>query len=164
MVVRRFFLGFPLLDVPSISEGLVGRFRAREAAYNRNLPIAAPTVLGTPGRIDDSAKQVGPAIFFSLVTIVVSFLPVFLLGPRRSPSGFSSILAITLVPVRTPFAALAKRVAIDQANRVQEHEHLGGRYRAWSRASNEPPPTHRGRASYRDLRLFPGTLGIEGWV
>jgi len=45
----------------------------------------------------DSAKQVGPAIFFSLVIIVVSFLPVFLLeaqedacfarwrGRRRSP-------------------------------------------------------------------------------
>jgi len=59
----------------------------------------------------DSAKQVGPAIFFSLVIIVVSFLPVFLLGAQEGRMfrplawtktlavGFSSVLAITLVPV-----------------------------------------------------------------
>jgi Cu(I)/Ag(I) efflux system membrane protein CusA/SilA len=58
----------------------------------------------------DSAKQVGPAIFFSLVIIVVSFLPVFLLEAQEGRMfrplawtktlavGFSSILAITLVP------------------------------------------------------------------
>src|SRR5437762_2796281 len=59
----------------------------------------------------NSAKQVGPAIFFSLVIIVVSFLPVFLLEAQEGRMfrplawtktlavGFSSILAITLVPV-----------------------------------------------------------------
>jgi len=59
----------------------------------------------------DSAKQVGPAIFFSLVIIVVSFLPVFLLEAQEGRMfrplawtktlavAFSSILAITLVPV-----------------------------------------------------------------
>src|SRR3981189_2861417 len=59
----------------------------------------------------DSAKQVGPAIFFSLVIIVVSFLPVFLLEAqdgrmfrplpctKHTARGFSSVLAITLVPV-----------------------------------------------------------------
>jgi Cu(I)/Ag(I) efflux system membrane protein CusA/SilA len=59
----------------------------------------------------DAAKQVGPAIFFSLVVIVVSFLPVFLLEAQEGRMfrplvwtktlavGFSSILAITLVPV-----------------------------------------------------------------
>src|SRR6202049_997659 len=59
----------------------------------------------------DSAKQVGPALFFSLLIIVVSFLPVFLLeaqeGRMFSPLawtktlavGFSSLLAITLVPI-----------------------------------------------------------------
>ncbi len=59
----------------------------------------------------DSAKQVGPAIFFSLMIIVVSFLPVFLLEAQEGRMfrslawtktlavGFSSILAITLVPV-----------------------------------------------------------------
>ena len=59
----------------------------------------------------DSAKQVGPALFFSLVIIVVSFLPVFLLEAQEGRMfrplawtktlavGFSSVLAITLVPV-----------------------------------------------------------------
>jgi Cu(I)/Ag(I) efflux system membrane protein CusA/SilA len=59
----------------------------------------------------DSAKQVGPAIFFSLVIIVVSFLPVFLLEAQEGRMfrplawtktlavGFSTVLAITLVPV-----------------------------------------------------------------
>jgi len=59
----------------------------------------------------DAAKQVGPAIFFSLLIIVVSFLPVFLLEAQEGRMfrplawtktlavGFSSLLAITLVPV-----------------------------------------------------------------
>ena len=59
----------------------------------------------------DSAKQVAPAIFFSLIIIVVSFLPVFLLEAQEGRMfrplawtktlavGFSSVLAITLVPV-----------------------------------------------------------------
>src|ERR1700730_1677790 len=58
----------------------------------------------------DSAKQVGPALFFSLLIIVVSFLPVFLLEAQEGRMfrplawtktfavGFSSLLAITLVP------------------------------------------------------------------
>src|ERR1700687_3174997 len=57
------------------------------------------------------AKQVGPAIFFSLLVIVVSFLPVFLLEAQEGRMfrplawtktlavGFSSLLAITLVPI-----------------------------------------------------------------
>ncbi|HKO05259.1 MAG TPA: efflux RND transporter permease subunit, partial [Candidatus Acidoferrales bacterium] len=59
----------------------------------------------------DSAKQVGPALFFSLLIIVVSFLPVFLLEAQERRMfrplawtktlavGFSSLLAITLVPI-----------------------------------------------------------------
>jgi len=59
----------------------------------------------------NAAKQVGPAIFFSLLIIVVSFLPVFLLEAQEGRMfrplawtktlavGFSSVLAITLVPV-----------------------------------------------------------------
>jgi len=59
----------------------------------------------------NAAKQVGPAIFFSLLIIVVSFLPVFLLEAQEGRMfrplawtktlavGFSSLLAITLVPV-----------------------------------------------------------------
>jgi len=59
----------------------------------------------------DAAKQVGPALFFSLLIIVVSFLPVFLLEAQEGRMfrplawtktlavGFSSVLAITLVPI-----------------------------------------------------------------
>ncbi|MEO6815323.1 MAG: CusA/CzcA family heavy metal efflux RND transporter [Edaphobacter sp.] len=59
----------------------------------------------------NAAKQVGPALFFSLLIIVVSFLPVFLLQAQEGRMfrplawmktlavGSSSILAITLVPV-----------------------------------------------------------------
>ena len=58
-----------------------------------------------------AAKQVGPAIFVSLLVILVSFLPVFLLEAQEGRMfrplawtktlsvAFSSILAITLVPV-----------------------------------------------------------------
>jgi Cu(I)/Ag(I) efflux system membrane protein CusA/SilA len=58
-----------------------------------------------------AAKQVGPALFFSLLIIVVSFFPVFLLEAQEGRMfkplawtktfavGFSSVLAITLVPV-----------------------------------------------------------------
>ena len=58
----------------------------------------------------DAAKQVGPALFFSLLIIVVSFLPVFLLEAQEGRMfrplawtktlaiGFSSLLSITLVP------------------------------------------------------------------
>ncbi len=58
-----------------------------------------------------AAKQVGPALFFSLLIILVSFLPVFLLEAQEGRMfrplvwtkslavGASSILAITLVPV-----------------------------------------------------------------
>ncbi len=75
---------------------------------------SADGLLPNPGRrriLLDAAKQVGPAIFFSLLIIVVSFLPVFLLEAQEGRMfrplawtktlavGFSSILAITLVPV-----------------------------------------------------------------
>ncbi len=69
-----------------------------------------------PGRphmelIIESAKEVGPALFYSLVIITVSFLPVFSLqaqeGRLFSPLAYtktfamaaSSILAITIIPV-----------------------------------------------------------------
>jgi Cu(I)/Ag(I) efflux system membrane protein CusA/SilA len=61
-----------------------------------------------------AAQQVGPALFFSLIIIVVSFLPVFLLEAQEgrmfaplawtktAAIAFSSILAVTLVPVLMP--------------------------------------------------------------
>src|SRR5216683_2569367 len=59
----------------------------------------------------DAAKQVAPALFFSLLIIVVSFLPIFMLEAQEGRMfrplawtktlavGFSSVLAITLVPI-----------------------------------------------------------------
>ncbi|HEV2423624.1 MAG TPA: CusA/CzcA family heavy metal efflux RND transporter [Terriglobia bacterium] len=79
----------------------------------------AETPAGMPGLTEPerrrlllkAAKQVGPAIFFSLLIIVVSFLPVFLLEAQEGRMfrplawtktlsvAFSSIIAITLVPI-----------------------------------------------------------------
>ncbi|KAA6459141.1 efflux RND transporter permease subunit [Acidobacteria bacterium AB60] len=62
-----------------------------------------------------AAQQVGPALFYSLIIIVISFLPVFLLeaqeGRMFRPLAwtktlaliFSSLLSITLVPALMPF-------------------------------------------------------------
>ncbi len=61
--------------------------------------------------IGDSSREVGPALFFSLLVITVSFLPIFTMqaqeGRLFSPLAFtatyamaaSAILAVTLVPV-----------------------------------------------------------------
>ena len=62
---------------------------------------------GSP-RVLQAAKQVGRPIFFSLAIIIVSFLPVFLLGAGRTdvpPLAFmktfamaaASVLAVTVV-------------------------------------------------------------------
>jgi copper/silver efflux system protein len=84
-----------------------------------------PAVLAAGGRVRldarerrkvlmTAARQVGPAIFYSLLIIVVSFLPVFLLEAQEGRMfrplawtktlavGFSSLLAVTLVPVLMP--------------------------------------------------------------
>ena len=61
--------------------------------------------------VADSAAEVGPALFFSLLIIAVSFLPVFTLesqeGRLFSPLAYTktyamaaaAILAVTLIPV-----------------------------------------------------------------
>src|SRR4029077_3065108 len=82
-----------------------------ENGYRHLSENAPPNEADRRRVLNNSAKQVGPALFFSLVIIVVSFLPVFLLeaqgGRMFKPLawtktlavGFSSLLAITLVPV-----------------------------------------------------------------
>jgi Cu(I)/Ag(I) efflux system membrane protein CusA/SilA len=78
----------------------------------RQEAISLPVSYSERGQIlIGAAKQVGPALFFSLLIIVVSFLPVFLLEAQEGRMfrplvwtktlavGSSSILAITLVPV-----------------------------------------------------------------
>ncbi len=77
----------------------------------RHLSEAGPVNESQRRRIlIDAAKQVGPALFFSLLIIAVSFLPVFLLEAQEGRMfrplawtktlsvAFSSLLAITIVP------------------------------------------------------------------
>jgi Cu(I)/Ag(I) efflux system membrane protein CusA/SilA len=77
-----------------------------------------------------AAKQVGRPIFFSLVIIIVSFLPVFLLESQEGRMfrplaytksfaiGFSSILAITVVPVLMTLFIRGKRLRPEEANPI----------------------------------------------
>ncbi|MGH9355278.1 MAG: efflux RND transporter permease subunit, partial [Terriglobia bacterium] len=76
-------------------------------------PVVPPQITARERRkiLIDAAKEVGPALFFSLVIIVVAFLPVFLLEAQEGrmfrplawtktlSMSISSILSITLVPV-----------------------------------------------------------------
>ena len=78
----------------------------------------------------DAAKQVGPALFFSLLIIVVSFLPVFLLEAQEGRMfrplawtktlavGFSSLLAVTLVPVLMVLFIRGKKLRPESENPI----------------------------------------------
>ncbi|HIQ47016.1 MAG TPA: efflux RND transporter permease subunit [Sulfurovum sp.] len=73
--------------------------------------------------ITNSSKEVGPALFFSLLVITVSFLPIFTMqaqeGRLFSPLAFtatyamaaSAILAVTLVPVMIGYFVRGKIIA-----------------------------------------------------
>ena len=73
--------------------------------------------------IGEASREVGPALFFSLLVITISFLPIFTMqaqeGRLFSPLAFtktyamaaSAILAITLVPVMMGFFIRGKIVA-----------------------------------------------------
>ena len=88
-------------------------YRHLSEAQERN-DAAVNTRRGRTRILLSAAKQVAPAIFFSLLIIVVSFLPVFLLEAQEGRMfrplawtktlavGFSSLLAITLVPALMP--------------------------------------------------------------
>jgi Cu(I)/Ag(I) efflux system membrane protein CusA/SilA len=77
-----------------------------------------------------AAKQVGRPIFFSLVIIVVSFLPVFLLESQEGRMfrplaytksfaiAFSSVLAITVVPVLMVLFIRGKRLRPEENNPI----------------------------------------------
>jgi Cu(I)/Ag(I) efflux system membrane protein CusA/SilA len=90
------------------SNGLVLK---KEAAEGASRAGNHPTDRERVRILIEAAKQVGPALFFSLLIIVVSFLPVFLLEAQEGRMfrplawtktlavGFSSLLAITLVPI-----------------------------------------------------------------
>ncbi len=86
--------------------------------------------------ITTSSKEVGPALFFSLLVITVSFIPIFTMqaqeGRLFSPLAFtatyamgaSAILAITLVPVMLGYLLKGKIVAEDK-NPVNRFLHAG---------------------------------------
>ncbi|MBL4911530.1 MAG: efflux RND transporter permease subunit [Alteromonadaceae bacterium] len=73
--------------------------------------------------IGDSSREVGPALFFSLLVITVSFIPIFTMqaqeGRLFSPLAFtatyamaaSAILAVTLVPVMMGYLLRGKIIA-----------------------------------------------------
>ena len=77
-----------------------------------------------------AAKQVGRPIFFSLIIIVVSFLPVFLLESQEGRMfrplaysktfaiAFSSLLAITVVPVLMVLFIRGKRLRPEENNPI----------------------------------------------
>jgi len=76
--------------------------------------------------IGESSREVGPALFFSLLVITVSFLPIFTMqaqeGRLFSPLAYtatyamaaSAILAITLVPVMMGYFLRGKIIAEDK--------------------------------------------------
>lgn len=84
--------------------------------------------------IGNSAREVGPALFFSLLIITVSFLPIFTMqaqeGRMFSPLAFtatyamaaSAILAITLVPVMMGYFIRGKIVS-EQQNPINRALH-----------------------------------------
>src|SRR6266478_4224885 len=77
-----------------------------------------------------AAKQVGRPLFFSLIIVVVSFLPVFLLEAQEGrmfrpladtktlAMTFSSILAITIVPVLMILLIRGRRLRPEEANPI----------------------------------------------
>ena len=88
--------------------------------------------------IGESSREVGPALFFSLLVITVSFLPIFTMqaqeGRLFSPLAFtatyamaaSAILAITLVPVMMGYFLRGKIMAEEKnpINRLLHKIHL----------------------------------------
>jgi copper/silver efflux system protein len=85
-----------------------------EAAIRRTNPNAKLPAKERYRLLISAAQMVGPAIFYSLIIIVVSFIPVFLLQAQEGRMfrplawtktlsvAFSSLLAITLVPALMP--------------------------------------------------------------
>jgi len=87
------------------------RIKAETAAYSAGQRPTPPTHRPRAEIIIEAAREVGPTLFFSLLIITVSFLPVFVLGeesgrmfkPLAYTKTFSmaaaSFLAITIIPV-----------------------------------------------------------------
>ena len=104
-----------------------------ENGYRHLAEAAAAGALTEPERrrmLLDAARQVGRPIFFSLLIIVVSFLPVFLLEAQEGRMfrplawtktfaiGFSSMLAITVVPVLMVLLMRGRRLRTEAENPI----------------------------------------------
>jgi Cu(I)/Ag(I) efflux system membrane protein CusA/SilA len=98
---------------------------------HRHLAVAGP--IAEPERqrtLLDAARQVGRPIFYSLLIIVVSFLPVFLLEAQEGrlfrplawtktlAVGFSSLLAIAVVPLLMLALVRGRRLRSEAENPV----------------------------------------------
>jgi Cu(I)/Ag(I) efflux system membrane protein CusA/SilA len=100
-------------------EGGEGTERERLVAYEQQ-----------PRAVIGAARQVGRAIFFSLIIIIVSFVPVFMLEAQEgrmfrplaftktSAMVFASLLSITLVPVLMTMFIRGRRLRPESANPV----------------------------------------------
>ncbi len=87
--------------------------------------------------IADAAKEVGPSLFFALLIIVVSFLPIFVLGEQSGrlfkPLAFTktfamasgAILAITVIPVLMTFFITERTLPAAWSRRRQLATYLG---------------------------------------
>jgi Cu(I)/Ag(I) efflux system membrane protein CusA/SilA len=106
----------------------------RQLAETQDALAGAGTPVQRRERLLGAAQQVAPALFFSLLIIIVSFLPVFLLqaqeGRLFTPLAWtksiaiacSSVLAITLVPVLMPLF-IRGRLRPESANPVSRTMH-----------------------------------------
>jgi Cu(I)/Ag(I) efflux system membrane protein CusA/SilA len=87
--------------------------------------------------IAEAAKEVGPSLFFSLLIITVSFLPVFVLGeqsgrlfkPLAYTKSFAmaaaAILAVTIIPVLMTFFISERTVPVTISRRGRWSIYLG---------------------------------------
>ena len=102
-----------------------------ENAY-RHVSEGTESYEDQPAAILAAAKQVGRPIFFSLVIIIVSFAPVFLLEAQEgrmfrplaftktSAMGFAAVLSITLVPVLMTLFIRGRRLRPESANPIAQ--------------------------------------------
>ncbi len=101
-----------------------------EAQHRASLKGESVSALERQRILLSAAKQVGRPIFYSLVIIVVSFLPVFLLESQEGRMfrplaytksfaiSFSSVLAITVVPVLMVLFIRGKRLRPEENNPI----------------------------------------------
>jgi copper/silver efflux system protein len=83
----------------------------------------------------EAASQVGPALFFSLLIITVSFMPIFTLeaqeGRLFSPLAFTKTFAMAAAAVLSVTLVPALMVAFVRGNIIPEHKNPINRFLIW---------------------------------